>query len=356
MEHDNALDLLGSTSNVESNSLKSYDIYLNNNTISYFFRNYIDNLIFKKYNIVDKNTILNTENIIFENEETIITCNNIYNLAKIYAVQDLMNKNRFIIIISHTTHISFLINSGGIILYFNEDNKIYSKHIVNSHLLVSYDVRNSYISKQNTFFRNQYLIFLAIHRDNNKLIININEFDYDEQLINHTEFYTDINPNRYYSFNVYLNKFITLSDNSCIDISSFNINKNNITFRYYNFENIETFIQNISNLENNDDKFDDGYPLNCIKCNNKTSRVTICHNYMIMNMGSGFCSNCIIRYSKSEKRWKCSKIINNYHCCSDLDLFYECKKNHDKCEYIFDMKKSQKYPFKNEGTYTIKLI
>lgn len=336
------------------NSLKSYDIYLNNNTISYFFRNYINNLKFKKYNIVDKNMILNTEKIIFENGEFIITCDNIYNLAEIYAVQDIMNKNRFIVIISHTTNIPCLINSGGIILYFNEDNKLYSKIILNTHLLVSYDDRNSYISKDNTFFRNQFLIFLAIHRDNNKLIININEFDYDDQLINHTEFYTDINPNRFYSMNIYVNKFLTLSDNSCIDISSFNINRNIINFHYYVFENsienfIDKFIDKFNDSEDYDDKFGDGYPLNCIKCNNKTSRITFYYNYTIMNMGSGFCTNCIIRYSKSEKRWKCSKIINNNNCSSDLDLCYECKKNHDNIDYIFELTKSQKYPFKNEG-------
>lgn len=327
--------------------IKSYDIYLNNDNISYFFRNYIDSLQFKKYNIVNKNMILNTEKIIFENEECIITCNNIYNLAEIYAVQDFMNKNRFIVIISHTTHISCLINSGGIILYFNEDNKIYSKHILDKHILLSYDTRNSYISKNNTYFRNQFLIFLVIHRDNNKLIININEFDYDDQLINHTEFYTDIKPNRFYSMNIFDNKFVTLSDKSCIDISSFNINTNTIKFDYYVFDN---FIEKLKDSENYDDKFCDGYPLNCIKCNNKTSRITFYHNYTIMNMGSGFCTNCTIRYSKSEKRWKCSKIINNNNCCSDLDLLYECKINHDNIDYIFDLTKSQKYPFKNEGS------
>ena len=270
-----------------------------------------------------------------------------------------MNKNRYLIIISYINHQTYSKNAGGMIIYFDDDNKIYSKIILNKYILSSYDDRNGYLRSNKFFFRNQILICLTSHRDNQRVLLYINEFNYDDQPINYTYVFTNMISSMFFQNILHNNKILTISNTCVIDMSSiiFDKIKKLITFDKYEFdskcESIDKFLENFCG-ENYDSKYDDGYPLNCIKCNQKTNNI-VSYYYGMMNMGSGFCTNCLIRYSQSEKRWKCSKIRNKNYCCKDLDSNYECNIKHDECEYKFDVKKSQKFPFKNYGSLEIKL-
>lgn len=76
-----------------------------------------------------------------------------------------------------------------------------------------------------------------------------------------------------------------------------------------------------------------------------------------MNLGSSYCENCQIRYSDSNKSWKCGKLIetnnNCYMCGQELDENYCCNNQHSlnkSCGIITreinDIKLHYKYPYK----------
>ena len=349
-------------------TLESY--YFNNiqNSSGVFFRKYVDKLKFKKYKDIsddDKSKFGQNEQIIYTESNCIITCDNICNLSKVYAVVDMLNHNRFLIVISYQDEETSTSYSNGIIIYFDDNNVIKSKNILR-YIISSYDSRNGIISKENTFFRNQFVMFIIVHRDNCKTILNVTELDYDDQNKFNCTIYTELKTdylNMYkhkYKHKLYFNRFITLFDTCCIDISSFKIDKEHdtITFDKIQFESVDanTFESYLSTFNENtyDSNFGDGYPLNCVQCGKITSRITSCSGYTFMCMGSGFCENCLIRYSQSEKKWKCCKKKDDNYCCENIDKDTLCKNDHDDCIYEFNTIKSFKFPFKKEGRLVIK--
>lgn len=340
------------------NNTKTYDIVSidRNNFIESFFKIYIEHLAINKYNADKKDSLSKQEDIIFENSETIITCSNRHGLAGLFAVQDLMNKNRFIIIVSYYLNRSCVQKASGIIIYFDEYNKRSSRITLNKNILQTYDNRNGYLNMDNTFLRNQFLISINIDRNTGRLLLYVNEFNYDDDCINHIELYNcDIYLERYFNYKVYNNRIVSVSNKSCIDISSFIFDKTTFKFDYYNYESIEDFIKNF-NEKNYDDKYNDIYPLNCIRCNKKTSSITEYYKGM-MYLGSGVCEECLIRYSLSENKWKCIKLIDdNRHCFGNLNKNNECECEHIEYKYIFDIEKSMKFPYKNTGSLTIKKV
>ena len=99
------------------------------------------------------------------------------------------------------------------------------------------------------------------------------------------------------------------------------------------------------------------YPNNCILCSSETSIADYGYNYICMNMGSGFCSNCEIRYSMSEGIWKCVKQIGDGVMCLQKIDENLCSNPLHSTEYILSKKvmgKVSSYPFKQKIKITVK--
>ena len=335
--------------------IDSYNYNQTENYICTFLYNYINNLKIKKYNYDDQ-IIKDNKNIIFSNSETIITCENIFNLSDILVVQDIINKNRYLFVVSYHNK-TYTMEAGGMIIYFNDDNKIYLQKILNKYILTSYDDRNGYLTSKKIFFRNQFIICVTNNRDNYHILLYITELNYNDNIINNGYIFSDTISSMFYKPILYNNKLLSVSDTCLIDISSiiFDIDKKNISMDKYELQSkelISKFLENFSG-DNYDIKYRDDYPINCIKCNQLTS-IIMSHSYLTMSMGNSFCTNCLIRFSKSENKWKCCKSINKNYCFNDLDSNYECNNKHEECKYIFDLNRTFKFPFKNCGILIIK--
>ena len=65
-------------------------------------------------------------------------------------------------------------------------------------------------------------------------------------------------------------------------------------------------------------------------------------------MGSGYCENCMIRYSLSDKIWICCKYVdgNERRCNKKLNGEYNCDRIHDSSVYKFETGWELKFPYK----------
>lgn len=82
-------------------------------------------------------------------------------------------------------------------------------------------------------------------------------------------------------------------------------------------DNLEKFFEQANLYET--EEFTDGYPNNCVICYKKTNEASFGHNNTFIGLGNSFCLGCQIRYSKSDKVWKCCKLKKGY-TDGDIDL------------------------------------
>jgi len=108
--------------------------------------------------------------------------------------------------------------------------------------------------------------------------------------------------------------------------------------------------------------YTDGYPDLCIICSDSTQICTFGSKNTFINFGSGFCSKCDIRFSKSDKIWKCCKVIESNNksldnlCCKTIEGIKSCSNSlHSKTEYLKYTQTSVefKYPFKKTCQATV---
>jgi len=324
-----------------------------------------------RYKNVDKDEI-----VIYTDDNEIITttAKNTYGIySLIYAVRDMGKQpNRFfigIVLDGEIVQNTIL----GLIVYFNEEGNVFEKRIF-SKPVFDYDIRNG---RYNTFFYNQSLVFTQGHRDTSKLMIGLNLLLFEDFLINTSRNYTEINNNYFNKYKLINNRFINIefkNESLLIDLASLKkvereddenygfygmfknkgTKKNYLVIETYSFNdslNIDNFIKDF-NKEG--EEFDDDYPINCINCDSLTSFASIYNDNSYMNLGKSYCHNCKIRYSKSENRWVCCRLLCNNHLCqSPLDKDNKCCKEeqehmNDEIKIVRSLENSEIYPYKKK--------
>lgn len=256
------------------------------------------------------------------------------------------------------------------IIYF-DDNGILNKKIVIPKLICNYDFRNG---KINTFLYKQTLLVAQIHRDTGALMLNIVLLSYDDFVIAKHHFYFENikNINEIKTIN---NRFLCVN-NHIFDMGSTRFEKRKIQPIITNIFSskiseednliINSYVVSNLELQNNikeEEKYDDGYPNTCIECNKVTFIAK--YNYYnnvykcdcLIGLGNGYCHDCKIRYSNTNKNYECCRLLpNTNNICSNIVTKNNmCNKVHSS---TFDTmilsygKSSIRYPYKKEINMT----
>lgn len=317
----------------------------------HFYSSVISNTIFMKFDreneILSNNNIYKIRNNISENGRQVCIVHTNDTLDKytqyMYAVHDPMDHRRFFIgIVFGGSNTSSLIS--GLFVYFDDNGSVSLKNIVNS-ILCNYEYRNGIIDEKNTFLYNQTLLMHEVHRDSNNYIITICCFGYEnDELLGKSTEHTQIKSS-FYSINAssiqnkrWLLCNDKMGDQYIIDLGSVCIinedkdtysvysNKNYIYYSLYHANRAENIDDVISKLESTtpENAYDNGYPMNCVKCRNQLNIAWLYIGNSHQALGSGYCPECMIRYSKTNKAWLCCKYIeideyyHNIKCCSNI--------------------------------------
>lgn len=304
--------------------------------------------------------------IIWKSSNEYVLINKKWELGATFVIPDYSTPYRYFIGFEFKSgYISHKI--AGMIIYFDSDgNLLNSKTKIMSRSLVNdYDIRNGCISHDKSAFYKQTLIFTQSHRDTGKLLIFVNLLDFDDNIEANSFYYTQqittssIWNNyrvidkiheypRFFHLTGYLDNLNTGTDkdtvnkiktNILIDLGSLKLLKDHVKelvqtdksvykfdqseylkFDYYistninndnNVNDIEDFFQKANYYEQ--EEYSDGYPEKCVICNKKTFIATYCYKNLLMGLGNSFCLGCEIRYSKSDKVWKCCKCCKYYY-------------------------------------------
>lgn len=316
--------------------------------------------------IVEK--ILPNQKIIYHNKEqkTVIIIDNLI-IFDAYAIKDEFEQNRYFVgFKSYGNYTGY--NILGMIIYFDSEGVLKEKRIL-SKILCNYDARNGFI---NTYLYKQSLVFLQIHRDTKNPILNIVLLSYLDNLITKVEFYLNgLKCDTIDTINNKINyRFLHIKTeyfNYLFDLGSTKIIKNNsiLTFKEenklvinsYKTDNDDLYKFYNSLINNPEEEYNDEYPDNCIHCSQITSNAV----YDNMGFGNGYCFNCSIRYSKSDKKWYCCKLqpTTNYLCGNIVDKNNYCSKQHSTTMEIcinYTNNSSLKYPYKQFFNITKKNI
>lgn len=293
--------------------------------------------------------------IIWDGPNEYILINKPWEYGNIFVVPDYSTPHRYFIgFVYHSGYTSNRV--AGMIIYFDsQGNMIGSKKkIIPHNLIMDYDGRNGVINSSKSSFYKQTLIFTQSHRDGQNFIININLLDFADNIIsqsshftqlktiwgNYTNLQTMLKYPRFFHFIGYSDKEKKQLINIMIDLGSLKLLKNYVkhffqsngsTFKfnpsdylslYYYIsdneqDNLEKFFEQANLYES--EEFTDGYPNNCVICLKKTTEATYGYNNIHMGLGNSFCLCCQIRYSKSEKVWKCCKLEKGL-IDGDIDL------------------------------------
>ena len=340
------------------------ETFLNNITIGQ--REYYD---FESRNLNHIYTTKPGEKIIYHDPERqiIIIIKNLI-IFNVYAIQDELEKNRYFVGFE-TSDNSIGINTLGMILYFDDNGKLKEKRII-SKVICNYDMRNSFVNK---IMYKQSLIFTQIHRDTGTLMLDIILLSYDDILIAKHHYFEDIKPERKFSneTKVLNERFLhvkTNETNYLFDMGSTRLEKREnkyITKSIFNLNKPDK-IKKIKE-EIKEEEYNDGYPNNCIHCGQITTFAIYSYhndNYCCsssMGLGRGYCHDCKIRYSKTDKKWECCKLLpeTNYMCANTVTKNNMCDKEHSTTmdtEIEYYKEPAVKYPYKKEINVTRKNI
>ena len=286
--------------------------------------------------------------IIWDAPNEYILINKPWEYGKIFVIPDYSIPYRYFIGFEYKS--GYTTNQvAGMIIYFDlQGNMISTKtKIIPYGLTTNYDVRDGSINSSKSSFYKQTLIFTLSHRDKNNLITNINLLDFDDHIIcqssdftqlktiwgDYTNVQTMLKYPRFFHFVGYSSETENKQINVIIDLGSLKMLKNHIkhytqvygsiykndpsdylSLDYYisddKQDNLEEFFERANLYES--EEFNDGYPDNCVICLKKTTEATYGYNNICMGLGNSFCLDCQIRYSKSDKAWKCCKLEKGY--------------------------------------------
>lgn len=299
------------------------------------------------------------------NSTNYIKLNKNYEFGSVYAVQDSNPKSEFRYLVIYSFDCGYTNNClTGVFVYFNSSGSTVKIQPIKS-VLCSYDMRNGRVL---TKLYDQTLIFSQIHRDTKTEICFLSLFDIHDNLVGTTEIFTEIKGNWIkYSNNEQKSdkfppKYYLLGTDNWVDLSSLGKTEG----KY----NPELAVQvykssNPSELDTSskpNSAYTDGYPNSCVICSGPTSVGMFGSKNMLMNLGSGFCVKCEIRYSVSDGVWKCCKVIESHNKLWD-DLCCNCVSENLPCvnpahsttqnlECVFEGIEL-KYPFKKRYGVTI---
>lgn len=126
-------------------------------------------------------------------------------------------------------------------------------------------------------------------------------------------------------------------------------------------ECVDTFIQH-NNTKTMQPYCEMDYCTHCIKCGQITLIACYCENNSSLGLGKSYCHNCSIRYSLSEKRWVCAKLVRSdkdsmaYVCGKPVDAETQnpCCDDHSTEELVFESQETHTKPYKRDVTLCIK--
>ena len=302
-------------------------------------------------------------NIIYEDKDCadIIVLNSNLNFDKVYAVKDTgIQSNRFFIGF-HIHHCNTDLRVFGAVYVFDNNGKGELERTF-SESVCGFDWRNGCVY---TFFYNQSLVFMQSHRDTSSLLLTLNylPFDVSQASVSTNTDHTNIIV-EYYNDNNFLqvdgnprfvqlvckaNKFCYI-DLGSVDLKTNNTNKPDLVINVYD---------NIDSVSEPPLFYGSDYPINCINCNKLTSHGTIIEQRSYgatsyLGLGESYCQTCEVRYSKSNCKWVCCKIVkkySNYICACEHD--YPCNDAHDNLVVPTNIKITEpntKYPYKSDVT------
>lgn len=341
-----------------------------------FWNNAVKTITFKKTTAsssskeAKNSNIMNpdTRNIIYKKNnvqiEMIYPNNLLHHLFNyIFAVRDCSQENRYFVGFAFDM---FDINVAiaGMIVYFNSSG--HSSTVIFNNILCSYDRRNGRIESNNSFLYNQTLLFTNTHRDCGSVILFMNLLSYEDTILSQCSgYFTDIKSSKisYEKRLVNINsRFLCIHDEdenyTSFDLGSLKLIKGKeshyLKLDSYNIDSdeLDQFIGLMPTIS--PEKYGDGYPINCIKCNARTSIAIYGHDFMSIGLGNSYCNSCEIRYSKTENTWICCKLEpdNKSICSGELIKECICNKVHSTTFKIVVNKKvegkvSLKYPYKS---------
>ncbi len=318
------------------------------NSLIYFWEKFVKEFTFEK--ILGKAPDRSDQLVIFSHDDFYIKTNKSC-YEEIIVVPDSnpsVNFSRFFVGFKYLTY-STCAGIAGIFIYFDSDNKFVSKKIL-SQSVGAFDYRNGKIE---SCLYNQTLIFVQTHRDTRALILTLNLFDISDVLVANGEHYYDgkkMNINLQTNFS----RFLSVYDNLSLDLGSLKLENDK---KYLLIDLVSSTEIDINTVQ--EEYFGDGYPNKCVLCNSSTSSAEYGYANKYMNMGSGFCSKCEIRYSISEKTWKCCKQVGDDIMCCEQIKTSSCTNPAHSQEFklLCSFKGIEfKYPFKQKIHVTVSPI
>ena len=295
--------------------------------------------------------IFQSYQIVYQKGQTLIVTNKTPNLiGNFFAVEDTDCPHRYFVAFAFSVGV-MTESITGLIVYFNEKGHCDSdRTIICERVLTTYDLRNGVIRGKEMYLYHQTLAFHQTHRDTQRLILYLHYIPYHFEIIEHyTSYYTNyIVPygavwgESIALFKRYLH--IPLVDTSllfdlgslvCVEEKTEDNSTNGIQ-RYFTIESYHLsrkedmmpFLEIASLFP--EKEYSDGYPLECIQCH----RPTVAASYTYkgapytathMGLGSSYCTDCRIRYSDSNKEWRCAEIQVDGSICNSYLLESGCR-------------------------------
>lgn len=334
---------------------KSFDNF------SYIWEKIAKKFIFEKKSTVEETTFKNF--IIYKNDGYIVTCNDNVNnefSQHMFAIKSNEDDNRFFVGYRFETGNYYNLSVAGMFVYFCDSGNMKSKKILNK-IVCNYDPRNGNITTRCYLYKKS-LIFLESHRDSKCLMITINLFDYFDNLeCSGNQYCYDTVCNNFFNFVENNGRFLiveTLSDRFVLDLGNIKKKEKEIEYKTYT-----SYLNDVTNFINeyelvSEYEYSDGYPLNCVKCDNILAELNCSIDNTFYNM-NGVCIDCKIRYSLSSKTWCCFKNSQKEHyinfCSKELNKKFDCcEEVHIETIPKIEIKRSENRPYRYTGYYTIK--
>lgn len=251
----------------------------------------------------------------------------------------------------------------GTFVYFDEDGKWMNTELSRS-ILCDYDLRNGNVRPK---LYKHALVFAQSHRDTRTEMLSISLFDYEDRMVANTWIMTDIRKSYVESdeelSNDRMARYMKIGEDVWLDLSSAEKMGDKVVIKYEKGINTNEVQKNevaVTTIS----KYGDGYPDECVVCREKTAEATLHYGRnATMGLGSGYCMRCEIRYSYSEKRWVCCKIVecgeDSVGCWKEVDMKIgkcvdpEHSGRRRLCHRESYGKKNHRYPYKKIYNVTI---
>ena len=254
------------------------------------------------------------------------------------ATIDHKNHNRAIFTHEIGRDITYVSSVGSIIYFDDNGNEICKNICTNS--LCTLDMRNG---RSTPIFCGDALIYIWRHRDGYNLrlsgvIFNEDHYSNEDPVKFKFELISDHKIGLFHgrdSIKVLSNRWLVVYTNSekdkkaiCFDLESFRLKQDDKghTDVLYD-EMVINLDKNVNDIDAECVKFIDslsnevpsyakthrnGYPMKCVKCGKDTIAGTLRYNgNTTIGLGLGACDKCLIRYSITNERWECFKVIES---------------------------------------------